>query len=88
MHAAVSRRGVPVHAVGGRGVPVHAFVGGQGAPAKIASGSSGDNASLASEDDFASKEEDDERDPDDGLAGEAQFTHDEIAVKARFALGF
>jgi hypothetical protein len=88
MHAAVGGRGVPVHAVGGRGIPVHAVVGGQGAPAKIASGSSRDDASLTSEDDFASEEEDDEHDPDDGLAGEARFAHDEIAVKARFALGF
>ncbi len=71
MHAAVGGRGVPVHAVGRHGVPVHAVVGGRGAPAKIASGSSGDDASLASEDDFASEEEDDERNPDDGLAGEA-----------------
>ncbi len=87
-HAAVGGRGVPVHAVGGRGVPVHAVGGGQGAPAEIASGSSGDDTSLASEDDFARKEEDDERGPDDGLAGEARFAHDEIAVEARFALGF
>jgi hypothetical protein len=88
MHTAVGGRGVPVHAVGRRGVPVHAVVGGRGAPAKIASGSSGDDASLASKNDFASEEEDDERDPDDGLAGEARFAHDKIAVEARFALGF
>ncbi len=48
MHAAVGGRGVPVHAIGRRGVPVHAVVGGRGAPAEIASGSSGDKASLAS----------------------------------------
>jgi hypothetical protein len=77
-----------MHAVGGRGVPVHAVVGGRGAPAEIASGSSRDDASLASEDNFASKEEEDERDPDDGLAGKAWFAHDKIAVKAHFALGF
>ncbi len=77
-----------MHAVGGRGVPVHAVVDRQSAPAEIASGSSGDDASLASKDDFASKEEDNERDPDDGLVGKARFAHDEIAVKARFALGF
>ncbi len=87
-HAAVGRRGVPVHAVGGCGIPVHAVVGGRGAPTEIASGSSGDDTSLASKDNFASKEEDDERNPDDGLAGEAQFAHDEIAVEARVALGF
>ncbi len=62
--------------------------GGQGAPAKIASGSSGEDASLAREDDFESKEEDDEHNQDDGLAGEARFAHDKIAVEARFALGF
>jgi hypothetical protein len=87
-HAAVGGRGIPVHALGGRGVPVHAVVGGQGAPTKIASGSSGDDASLASKDDFVSKEEDDKRDPDDGLVGKARFAHDEIVVEARFALGF
>jgi hypothetical protein len=87
-HAAVSGRGIPVHAVGGCGIPVHAIVGGRGAPAKIASVSSGDDASLASKDDFASTEEDNERDPDDRLAGKARFAHDKIAVEARFALGF
>jgi hypothetical protein len=88
MHAAVGGHGIPVHAIGGRGVPVHAVVGGRGAPAEIASGSSGDDASLASKDNFASEEEEDERDPDDELAGEARFAHDKIAVKAHFALGF
>jgi hypothetical protein len=64
--------GVPAHAaLGGRGVPARAAVGGQGVSDKIVNGSSGDDAS------FASKEEDDEHDPDD-----------KIAVKARFALGF
>jgi hypothetical protein len=88
MHAAVGGRGVPVHAVGRRGIPVHAVIGGRGAPPEIAGGSSGDDASLTSKDDFASKEEDNEHNPDNGLAGVARFAHDEIAVKARFALGF
>ncbi len=88
MHDAVGGRRVLVHAVGERGIPVHAVIGGQGAPAKIESGSSGDDASLASEDNFASKEEDDKRDLDNRLAGEARFAHNEITVEAPFALGF
>ena len=70
-HAAVGRRGVPVHAVGGRSVFVHAVVGRRGAPAEVANGSSGDDASLASKYNFASKEEDDEHDPDNKIAGAA-----------------
>jgi hypothetical protein len=86
-HAAVGGRGVPVHAVGGRGVFVHAVVGRRGAPTEVANGSSGDDASLASEYDFASEEEDDERNLNNKITGAARFVHDEIAVKARFALG-
>ncbi len=44
-----------------------ATIGGQGVPAKIVNGSSGDNAS------FASKEEDDKHDPDNKIAVEARF---------------
>jgi hypothetical protein len=35
-----------------------------------------------------SEEEDDKRDPDNGLAGKALFAHNKIAVEALFALGF
>ncbi len=51
---------------------------GRGVPVKIVNkdGSSGDEVSLASEDEFASKEGDDERDPDE-----------DIAAAARLALG-
>ncbi len=48
---------------------VHAVIGRRGAPAEVANGSSEGDASLASEHNFASKEEDDERDPDDKITG-------------------
>jgi hypothetical protein len=49
------------------GIPAQAVFGGRSIPFKIVNGSSGDEASFASGDEFASKEEDNERDPDEDI---------------------
>ncbi len=59
-----------------RGVPARAVFDGRSVPVEIVNGSSGNEASFASGDEFASKEEDDERNPDE-----------DITAAARFALG-
>jgi hypothetical protein len=60
----------------GRGVPARTAFGGHSLPVKIVNGSSRDKASFARKAKFASKEEDDEGDPDK-----------DIVTAARFALG-
>jgi hypothetical protein len=60
----------------GRSVPARAVFGGRSVPVKIVNGLSGDEASFASRDKFASKKEVNEHDTDK-----------DIATTARFALG-
>jgi hypothetical protein len=57
----------------GRGVPARTASGGRGIPAEIANGSSGDEASFASKDKLASKDKDNEHDPDEDITAVAQF---------------
>ncbi len=45
--------------------------GGRGAPAKIANGLSGDKASFASKNKLVSKDKDNERNPNEGIAAAA-----------------
>jgi hypothetical protein len=58
------------------GIPARAVFGGRSVPVKIVNGSSRDEASFASGDEFSSKEEEEECDQDE-----------DITTAARFALG-
>ncbi len=70
---ATEARSAKVPPKSGCGVPARAVFGGRSVPIEIVNGSSRDKASFVSGDEFASKEEDNKRDPDKDIATATQF---------------
>jgi hypothetical protein len=70
---ATKARSAKVPPKSGRCVPARAVFSGRSVPVEIVNGLSGDEASFASRDEFASKEEDNKRNPDKDIATAAQF---------------